>query len=75
MGVDFGKERMAVDDLVLTGKKLEVLGWLHILDKKANGRLYLKHGILAAGIALDDSKAKIQLSKPRKWFEEQEGSQ
>jgi hypothetical protein len=75
MGVDFGKERMVVDDLVLTGKKLEVLGWLHILNKKTNGRLYLKHGILAAGIALDESKAKIHLSKPRKWFEEQQASE
>jgi hypothetical protein len=71
MGVDFGKDRLAVDDLVLGGRKLEVLGWLHILDKKTDGRLYLKHGILAAGIALDQSKAKVHLSKPRKWFEEQ----
>jgi hypothetical protein len=71
MGVDFGKERIAVDDVVLTGTKLEVLGWLHILNKKTNGRLYLKHGILAAGIALDQSKARVHLSKPRKWFDEQ----
>lgn len=72
MEVTIGKDRTEVDDLVLTGKKLEVLGWLHILDKKANGRLYLKHGVLAAGIALDQSKAKVHLSKPRKWFEEQQ---
>ncbi len=73
LGVDFDKERIAVDDLVLGGKKLEVLGWLRILNKKTDGRLYLKHGILAAGIALDQSKAKVHLSKPRKWFEEQAG--
>jgi hypothetical protein len=72
MGVDFGKDRLAVDDLVLGGKKLEVLGWLHIFNNKADGRLYLKHGILAAGVALEQSKAKVRLSKPRKWFEEQE---
>jgi len=72
MNVDFGEGRMAVDDLALTGKKLEVLGWLHILNKKTNGRLYIKHGILAAGIALDDGKGKIHLSKPRKWFDEQQ---
>jgi len=73
LNVDFGEGRMAVDDLALTGKKLEVLGWLHILDKKTNGRLYVKHGILAAGIALDEGKGKIHLSKPRKWFDEQKG--
>jgi hypothetical protein len=72
MDVGFGKGRMAVDDLVLTGEKLEVLGWLHILDKKANARLFFKHGILAAGIALDQGKGKVQISKPRKWFEEQQ---
>ena len=70
MDVNFDKERMEVDDLVLTGDELEVLGWLHILSKKANARLYIKHGGLAAGVALDQGKGKIILSKPRKWFEE-----
>jgi hypothetical protein len=73
MGVNFGKGQMAVDDLALTGKKLEVLGWLHILNKKTNARLFIKHGILAAGISLDQGKGKVHLSKPLKWFEEQQG--
>ena len=71
MDLDFGKGYLEVDDLILTGKNLEVLGWIHIREKKANGRLFTKYGIVAAGIALDQGKAKVQLAKPRKWFEEQ----
>ena len=73
MGVDFGKGYIEVEDLNLTGKGLEVLGWIHIRDKKANGRLFTKYGIVAAGVALDEGKAKVHLSKPRKWFEEEKG--
>jgi hypothetical protein len=72
MEMDFGRGRIEVDDLVLAGKGLEVLGWLHVLDKKATARLFIKKGIVAAGIALDLGKAKVQLAKPRKWFEEQQ---
>ena len=75
MGVDFGKGYIEVEDLNLTGKGLEVLGWIHIRDKKANGRLFTKYGIVAAGVALDEGKAKVHLSKPRKWFEEEQGLQ
>jgi hypothetical protein len=74
MGVGFGKGRMEVDDLALTGEKFEALGWLHVLDKKANGRLFIKYGIVAAGIALDQGKGKLHLSKPRKWFEKQQSA-
>jgi hypothetical protein len=73
MGVGFGHGRMKVDDLALTGEKFEALGWLHILDKKANGRLFIKYGVLAAGVALDEGKGKVYVAKPRKWFEEQQG--
>jgi hypothetical protein len=72
MDIDLGKGRTAVDHLVLTGDKLEVLGWLHILNKKAGGRLFIKYGILAAGVALDGGKGKVHLAQPRKWFEEQQ---
>lgn len=73
MDVGVGKGRTALDDVVLAGEKFEVLGWLHILDKKATGRLFINYGILAAGIALDQGKGKVHFSKPRKWFEEQQG--
>ena len=64
---------MAVEDLALTGKDLEVLGWIHIRDKKADGRVFARYGVLSAGVALDQGQRKIHLAKSRKWFEEQPG--
>jgi hypothetical protein len=75
MDMSFGKGHMEVDDLKLTGKDLEVLGWLASRDKKMDGRLFVKFGIIAAGIGLDQGKAKVHLGKPRKWFEGQPGLQ
>jgi hypothetical protein len=70
MELDFDHGSMLVDDLVLAGEGLEVLGWVHIRDKKPTGRIFAKHGIMAAGMALDQGKRKVILIKPRKWFEE-----
>jgi hypothetical protein len=39
--------------------------------KKADGRIFVRFKALKAGVNLDQGKAKIILSKPRKWFEEQ----
>jgi hypothetical protein len=75
MDVDFGKGYTEVENLNLIGKDFETLGWIHIRDKKANGRLFIKYGILLAGIGFEEGKAKVRLAKPRKWFEEQGRSQ
>ncbi len=75
MTMAFGQGHMDVDDINLTGKDLEVLGWLASRDKKMDGRLFITYGILAAGIGLEQGKAKVQLGKPRKWFEGQPGLQ
>ena len=75
MDVDLAEAQVKVEDLVLTGKDLEALGWIHARDKQANGRLFVKYGIVAAGIGLDEGKAKVHLAKPRQWFEEQPGPQ
>jgi hypothetical protein len=72
MEVDFGKGHVEIENLDLSGKDFESRGWIHIRDKKANGRLFIKYGILAAGIGLDQGKAKVHLGKPRKWFEGQQ---
>jgi hypothetical protein len=72
MDVDFGTGYIEIEDLTLTGKDLEALGWIHTRDKVTNGRLFIKYGIVAAGIGLGQGKAKVHLGKPRKWFEEQE---
>jgi hypothetical protein len=74
MDVDFGKGYIEIEDLTLTGKDLEALGWIHTREKMTNGRLFIKYGILAAGIGLDQGKAKVHLGKPRKWFEEQQSA-
>jgi hypothetical protein len=71
MDVNFGQGYTEVDDLTLTGNNLETLGWIHIRDKKADGRLFIKYEIVAAGVALDQGKAKVHLARPRKWFEDQ----
>lgn len=70
---EFGEGLVAVEDLALAGKDLEVLGWIHIRDKKADGRIFARYGILSAGVALDQGQRKIHLAKSRKWFEEQPG--
>ena len=64
MDIDFGKGFTEVDGLDLIGKDLEVLGWLHIREKKADGRLYIKYGVLGAGVGLDQGKAKWRREIP-----------
>ena len=71
MDLDIRKGYLAFDDLVMTGDGLEVLGWMHVQDKKADGRIFAKFKAVATGVALNQGKAKIHLFKPRKWFEEQ----
>ena len=38
-----------------------------------NGCLFTKYGILVAGVAFDEGRPKVHLSKPHKWFEGQQG--
>lgn len=71
LGVGIGKGHLAIDDLDLTGDGFEGLGWVNVQDKKADGRLFVRFKSVMAGVALDQGKATIHLSKPRKWFEEQ----
>jgi hypothetical protein len=68
----FGADQTSLDQMTISGKGLEILGWLELRNKKGNGRIFLKHGILAAGFAMDEGKGKIILSKPRAWFESEE---
>jgi hypothetical protein len=72
--VNYGKGYMEVDDLVLTGKGLLVEGTIHSRDKKTDGLLYIKLKGIAAGIGINQGKAKIHLAKPRKWFDAQQSA-
>jgi len=71
MDVDIRKGYLAFDDLNMTGDGFEALGWTHVENKKADGRLFVRFKAVMAGVSLDQGKAKIHLSKPRKWFESQ----
>ena len=61
----------AIEDLVLNGDHLEVLGSLRIVSKKPDGKVYVKYKALAAGIGFDQGKSKIHLAKPRVWYDGQ----
>lgn len=71
MKVDIRKGSLAFEDLDMTGDGFEALGWMSVVDKKADGRLFVRFKSVMAGVSLDQGKAKIHLSKPRMWFEEQ----
>ncbi len=71
LDLDFGKGFFAFSDLVMNGDGFEGFGWIQARDKKANGRIFVRFKAVMAGISLDQGKAKIHLSKPRKWFDEQ----
>jgi hypothetical protein len=71
MDMDIRMGYLAFNDLVMTGDGFEALGWMHVRDKKTDGRIFVRFKALKAGVNLDQGKAKIILSKPRKWFEEQ----
>jgi len=71
MNLDLEPGLIAVEDLVLNGKGLEVLGWIHVRDKKPTGRIFARHGALAAGMALDEGRRRIVVATPRRWFEKE----
>jgi hypothetical protein len=66
-----GDGLLAFKDLDMTGDGFEALGWMHVKNKKAEGRLFARIKAVMAGVSMDGGKPKIHLSKPRKWFEEQ----
>jgi hypothetical protein len=74
LDLTLGADQTSLDHVTITGKGLEVLGWMDLEKKNSNGRIFLKHGMLAAGFAMTDGKGKIILAKPRKWFEAEESN-
>jgi len=73
LNLDMGVDHTNIEDLAITGDKLEILGWMHIQKKNNNGRIYAKYKGLDTGISLDNGKGKLHVSKPRKWFESETG--
>ncbi|MGD8441432.1 MAG: hypothetical protein PVG53_12945, partial [Holophagae bacterium] len=46
--LDIGPGSLALDNLEMTGDGLEVLGWVHLQDKQADGRLFARFKGVAA---------------------------
>jgi hypothetical protein len=61
----------ALREMSVTGESLQILGWLQLSGKKADGRIYAKYKVLAAGIGLDHGKSSIHVVKPQAWFDAQ----
>ncbi len=71
--VDIGGGYQNFDDAQITGDKLNIQGWMHLVPKASNGRIYAKYKGLDTGISITDGKGKLHVSKPRKWFEGETG--
>ncbi len=62
---------LLVDDMVVTGDKLDLMARIKGRKGDMDGQIYLRYGILHLGVALDEGKKNFKLLKPRKWFLEQ----
>lgn len=69
MNVTVDHPTMAAEDVAINGDSLEVLGSLRVVEKRADGKIYVKYKGVAAGIGLDGGKSSIHLMKPRQWFD------
>jgi hypothetical protein len=75
MDLDFGEDYLEVNELMLTGEGVEILGWLHIRNQVKNGRIFARHGARAVGVAFNEGEGKLIVKQPRKWFEKQQDPQ
>jgi hypothetical protein len=69
--IGFDADNAGFDDLVLTGDGFEALGWMQVAGPQTDARLFARFKAVAAGVAVDEGKAKIIIAKPRKWFDDQ----
>ena len=53
----------------IEGEQLLVLADVHLSDKKIQGGMYAKYGILRMGIELEDENRTLKLLKPRQWYD------
>ena len=71
--IALGKNRLALDELDLTGRGLEILGKLRVVEKKKNGAAFIRRGAFSAGVRVRDG-IDVQLVDPRGWYEKQKAS-
>jgi len=73
MDLHLGGGSVAFENLRLSGENVEILGWIHILNRQKYGRIFARHGARAAAVAFDGDQSKVVTIRPRRWFEKQEG--
>ncbi|MCG6658474.1 hypothetical protein HOP52_11990 [Halomonas campisalis] len=58
-----------LDELTLTGRGLELLANLRLVDESLQGVLYARYGAGRLGLALEDGGRELQLFRPRRWYD------
>ncbi|MBZ0331158.1 hypothetical protein KZO25_12610 [Halomonas sp. ANAO-440] len=67
--VDLSDNRLHISDLRLTGRNLEMLADLRLIDDSVHGELYARLGAFRIGLALDEEGRDLQLFRPRRWYQ------
>lgn len=67
----FVGEALALDDLTLRNKRLDMLAHLRVEERRPSGIVYIKYGPLAAALELGDGGEKEwTLRRPLRWYED-----
>ncbi|WP_215901016.1 hypothetical protein, partial [Acinetobacter baumannii] len=61
---------LIIDGLQAENDRLSVRARLDLLDQRKRGDLYLRWGLLGAGIELDGDQRQWHLAKAREWFDQ-----
>lgn len=64
---------LVVDNLQAENDRLSVRARLDLLEQRKRGDLYLRWGLLGAGIELDGGQRHWHLARAREWFEQRPG--
>nr|WP_313227119.1 hypothetical protein [Stenotrophomonas pavanii] len=62
---------LVIDGLQAENDRLSVRARLDLLDQRKRGDLYLRWGLLGAGIELDGDRRQWHLARAREWFDQQ----
>ncbi|WP_319022803.1 MULTISPECIES: hypothetical protein [unclassified Halomonas] len=62
-------ERLALNDLTLSGGPLWLLSDVWLEKRSVNGALYASLGALGLGVELVDSEPSLRLLQPKRWFD------
>ncbi|WNL39958.1 hypothetical protein RN346_05190 [Halomonas sp. PAMB 3232] len=62
-------ERIALNDLTLSGGSLWLLSDITLEKQRVNGALYARLGVLGLGVELVDGEPSLRLLQPKRWFD------